>query len=1427
MAQSQGSVERRAAQAFEQQNYAAALIDYRQLLAKDQQNPKFNYCYGVCVFEVENRFAAAKYFDVSIGLKQIPDPLLYYYRAKIYQEQYFFAQAISAYENYRQLSVDSKTSRDVSLQIAECQRALTEITAFTRLPLLSLATIQSPKFYTAYKFSAGDYTFYEAPEVHSKNNAKHQHVPVYAYKRGMKYRIFSSYGPKGNQLDLYLQKKDLNNEWGAPELIGTGVNDPVGNESFGFYDPATQTLYYSSTANSIGGHDLFKANFDLTTNTTSAIEKMPYPYSGPTDDLFYVCDALQNQAYFATARQGIVGQYEIYTLQLDEPIRPNFVFAGSFSNELQPASKALSLQFTDVLTGEVFGPFVSDATGAYHVALPIKGDFELDIQVDGASRSYQTRFNIPKLKPQTALQQQVRYFSDELGKEQWLVRNQVIDLDPVTQLAGLSKLQMNVAKGELLQAKTTAIANTNQLQPSLAAKWGFTAQDTATFITQMTDTLLAAEVSLENQVRLMELLRQDFEQQLNTREQLLAKLSQSITQPSSVTEREALLQELAAVESALAFNQRWIQINQAANIPDLQLLDTLQAMNERHQALLLSGDSSTLLAGWSLRQEAIQQYLEIAAFDGASALEAAAFEQQRVLQNLVQEEAVIKAQQQQIIQQIKQLQTSLPLQSNKEQVKTQSQIAALEREHKALEVSANQLRKDREAAAAELQVFDQASRKASYLKAAENQSLPQVNLQSSYDELLAQYAQQQDLSQNLKSQLASTNPVSSENGNVVTTTPENGNVVTTTPENGNSGSNQELGSSENLSSNRTSTENGNVVTTTPENGNSGSNQELGSSENVSSNRTSTENGNVVTTTPENGNSGLNQELGSSENVLSNRTSSENGNVVTTTPENGNVATSNPQLIQEKISRFEQELLAISMMNSDELPATLPVIERLGLSNEQLGVLEQQLTLPLSLTATANTQEIDIEAYLRYVKLRQVFEQSKQELLSNQQEIRRIEENYQPLQKDTLATLLGAQVDMQRYLAEQRQVLTAIENQETFEALLIQGYLPSVLHTATQTAAINTAASVVNNFQVQERQAQSQVTPLPIGLPCPQGLVFRVQVGAFRKPVPAERFREFTPVDGQVLANGLTVYMAGYFSSSAEALQQQKLIRTLGYPDAFVVAYQNCSRLSLAQGRALESTTTLAQTENLANSSVFVGPGQGLYYTVQVGVYNRPLTSEAQIGLSELIEAKTAKGQYRYASGKFSNLKDAKTRQQLAVQKGIKDAFIVAYYQGKRIDLAQAKVLAQTGIAFEQNFEPAPVPVLSNELQQQILATEIPKNQPLTLPDPLVRYEIKCTDCLAALSRYNRVGVFVYDPEKEIVMSAMQKGSEWDVVQLMYMKELRKKTPTIKGETKTLELDLNGLDGAFMDWLLRQTNSYELSKDQQGKLQMSYTLPSEN
>jgi hypothetical protein len=320
----------------------------------------------------------------------------------------------------------------------------------------------------------------------------------------------------------------------------------------------------------------------------------------------------------------------------------------------------------------------------------------------------------------------------------------------------------------------------------------------------------------------------------------------------------------------------------------------------------------------------------------------------------------------------------------------------------------------------------------------------------------------------------------------------------------------------------------------------------------------------------------------------------------------------------------------------------------------------------------------------------------------------------------------------------------------------------------------------------------------------------VQVGAFRKPVPADRFREFTPVDGQVLANGLTVYMAGYFQSSTEALAQQKKIRALGYADAFVVAYDDCQRLSLAQGRQRES-----------KASLFADPGQGLYYSVQVGVYNKPLASADPIGLPELIEAKTQKGQYRYASGQFDNLNDAKARQQEAVAKGIKDAFIVAYYQGQRIDLATAKTLSNAGIAFTTSKEKRQTrPTgISTALQQQVKTAVLPQIQSIIPPDPVVRYERKCQDCIAELSKLNRVGIFIYDPEKELVFSGLQKESEWTIVQQLYLKDLRKRNASLKGNTTSIIME-GEMNGDFADWLLRQQNPYAIEQTPQG-LQIRY------
>jgi hypothetical protein len=680
------------------------------------------------------------------------------------------------------------------------------------------------------------------------------------------------------------------------------------------------------------------------------------------------------------------------------------------------------------------------------------------------------------------------------------------------------------------------------------------------------------------------------------------------------------------------------------------------------------------------------------------------------------------------------------------------------------------------------------------------------------------------------------NPVTNESSNVVSNqvSNESSNVVSNVVSNevanqtSNQGSNLEGNSvnenSETANSNRASNEVSNPVT------NESSNEVSNEVSNQTSNRASNEVANEVSN--------------ESSNVVSNQVSNESSNVVSNVVSNevSNQTSENEVLlIEAQIARFETQIGALKELNLEDTPNDLPVIERLGLSNEMLVALDQELTLPkASVAASASnegrvselTSEQEIQAYVAYVTKRQLYEQTKAELVQNQAEIRAIEINFDPKQTQQLTNLLTAQATLQKQLNSQKQALLEVPNQLKLEALLAQNYRPDIekfsLNAESGGAYFgeNASQATVFTMQTPALRAAAANTPLPVGVPCPEGLVFRVQVGAFRKPVPAERFREFTPVDGKVLANGLTVYMAGYFRSSAEALQQQALIRKLGYADAFVVAYQNCNRLSLAQGRALEKNVTVA-TSNIATQRPFADPGQGLYYTVQVGVYNRPLSSEAQLGLTELIEAKTAKGQYRYASGKFDNLKSAKTRQQEAVAKGIKDAFIVAYYQGKRIDLAQAKQLAAAGITFETTKSVVTQPLISSTLQKQVQALQLPEVKPIALPDPVCRFERKCEDCTDALSRYNRVGVFVYDGEKELIVSASQKESEWDLVQLMYLKEMRKKTSAMKGDFETIVLDAAGLDGAFVDWLLRQQNSYELFKDAEGKYNIKYVLPTQD
>jgi hypothetical protein len=83
---------------------------------------------------------------------------------------------------------------------------------------------------------------------------------------------------------------------------------------------------------------------------------------------------------------------------------------------------------------------------------------------------------------------------------------------------------------------------------------------------------------------------------------------------------------------------------------------------------------------------------------------------------------------------------------------------------------------------------------------------------------------------------------------------------------------------------------------------------------------------------------------------------------------------------------------------------------------------------------------------------------------------------------------------------------------------------------------------------------------------------------------------------------------------------------------------------------------------------------GLFYSVQVGVYSKPVTSSSIFNISPLNSELLSNGLIKYTSGIFDDISVAEQWKESIKSKGVEDAFITAYHNGTRITLNQASTL---------------------------------------------------------------------------------------------------------------------------------------------------------
>lgn len=236
--------------------------------------------------------------------------------------------------------------------------------------------------------------------------------------------------------------------------------------------------------------------------------------------------------------------------------------------------------------------------------------------------------------------------------------------------------------------------------------------------------------------------------------------------------------------------------------------------------------------------------------------------------------------------------------------------------------------------------------------------------------------------------------------------------------------------------------------------------------------------------------------------------------------------------------------------------------------------------------------------------------------------------------------------------------------------------------------------------LEGQTAYTSAAPIPYDNLPQDGIRFMVQIGAFKRKVAEGAFGAIKPIWGETSATGMIRYSAGDFQAFESAGQARRQLAALGYADAFVVAICKGKRIPVAEARRLIASGLDCDGGTLpARQATAEAPAQDvegddlqeilstqgnlkqydkLLYTVQVGVYKRLISARRLYNLAPLYYDTLANRNIRYSIGLYDNLAGALEARKRVVEVGIRDAFVIPFYNRKRIRLEEAQELEAKG-----------------------------------------------------------------------------------------------------------------------------------------------------
>ena len=357
---------------------------------------------------------------------------------------------------------------------------------------------------------------------------------------------------------------------------------------------------------------------------------------------------------------------------------------------------------------------------------------------------------------------------------------------------------------------------------------------------------------------------------------------------------------------------------------------------------------------------------------------------------------------------------------------------------------------------------------------------------------------------------------------------------------------------------------------------------------------------------------------------------------------------------------------------------------------------------------------------------------------------------------------------------------------------------------------------IEGLEIKNEAAYNNENPIPLNAKFNDGLLYRVQIGAFKILIANNSFSGLSPINAEKTGNGYYRYTAGNYSEYNTANTVKNELRKIGYRDAYVICYYNGKRISRSESLSIlktnENTEIIAnQTTSLIVNTPELNKINGLLFTIQIGLYNKQINGESILNLKPIYSDMAPNGLYRYTAGIYNNIdKILKDRKRVADEIGIKDAFISAYLNGKRITFNEAKERQKNDLNIKMEDEkPIEFPnqtennlSLNNESQTSIsTATNNIKpftNNINTYPNPTIENGVKLNE--DGYSFKVQIGAFKKQVPNEIVAKYLTIKIwpvEYKVINSLFIYNIGNFTEAKNAETLKNEAIRLGITDAFI------------------------------